>query len=119
MTLLLLRGLREREKNQPVPAARATATAPTTLSASQPATRPVADWRHGTGVCQVHHVRMKTVLVHNIAGPAPSYVPGYFEARDKLFPNAGIDYPPELYSQEQGLIYVCPECEAARNAWRP
>jgi hypothetical protein len=32
-------------------------------------------------------------------------------------PNYGIEYLSDLYSKEQGMISVCPTCEAARRAW--
>lgn len=76
----------------------------------------VEDWRHGNGICAVHHLQMNTVQIHACRALI-DYVPGYGDAREKLFPNAGIDYGPDLYSDRVGLIYVCPDCEAARSHW--
>jgi hypothetical protein len=77
----------------------------------------VADWRHGDGICKIHHVAMKTVVVNGLAGPAPIFPPKYYEAKEKFFPNAGIEYPPQLYSDKKGMIYVCPKCEQAKKDW--
>ena len=73
----------------------------------------VSDWRHGNGVCKLHKIKMETVVVHGLAGPAPLFTPDYYDASE-TFPNCGIEYPPELYSDEKGMIYVCPKCEEAR-----
>jgi hypothetical protein len=115
LALVVLVGCEERSPVRQT-ASSSPATAPSV--ATSPATRPVNDWRHGTGVCSVHHRQMDTVEVHGLAGFI-DFVPGYGEAREKLFPNAGIEYGPELYSPETGLIYVCSDCRAARDKWRP
>lgn len=78
----------------------------------------VNDWRRGDGICALHDRRMNTQEVNGLAGHI-SFLPEYYEAKEKLFPNGGIEYGPNLYSQERGLIYVCPDCKGARDAWRP
>jgi hypothetical protein len=76
------------------------------------------DWRRGNGICPVHGTAMETVIVHPPAGPAPSFAPDYYDAHEKQFPNA----PPDIVSGvwwRAGMIYVCPECARAKEAWRP
>ncbi len=79
--------------------------------------KPSSDWRRGEGICDVHKKQMETREVYGLEADIDP-TPEYAEARATLFPNAGIDYGPEHYSQERGLIYVCTECEAAREQWR-
>ena len=90
------------------------------LSEGHPAPKiksDVADWRHGSDVCELHKIKMDTVIGNGLAGPAPSFPPDYYDAKEKTFPHCGIQYPPALYSPEKGKIYVCPKCEQARNAY--
>jgi hypothetical protein len=76
------------------------------------------DLRRGDGVCQIHQTRMETQGIHPPAGLSPSHAPGYYEAREQRFPNV-----PERMARKTSwrvdLVYVCPECERAREAWRP
>jgi len=81
-------------------------------------TSEVADWRQDGGVCRVHTIIMKTKIVNGLAaGAFVDFPPGYYEAKEKLFPNPGIEYPSQLYSDEKGMIYVCPKCEQAKADW--
>ena len=77
------------------------------------------DWRRGNGICQVHGISMETVIVHPVAGPGPSYFPGYYEVHEKNFPNAPPDNPGGEIWWEAGMIYVCPECTRAKATWKP
>jgi hypothetical protein len=78
----------------------------------------VQDWRHGASdICPVHHVTMSTEVVHGLAGVIDP-TPAYGDARSRLFPHAGIDYGPDMYRQDRGMIYVCPSCVQARKKWR-
>jgi hypothetical protein len=77
------------------------------------------DWRRGKGICPVHGIAMETVIVHPPAGLAPSYAPGYYDDRERYFPNARQDTVGGDVWWRAGLIYVCPECERAKTAWRP
>jgi hypothetical protein len=80
----------------------------------------LSDWRYGHGTCRVHGVAMETALIHPPAGPAPSYEPGYVEARKQQFPNALPDTGPGGgVWWRAGMIYVCPDCTRAREAWMP
>ena len=74
------------------------------------------DWRHGDGICEIHGKRMRTEVVHNCTALI-DHTPEYFEAKKKLFPNAGIEYGQDLYGNKRGKIYVCDECEKARDEW--
>ena len=77
------------------------------------------DWREGDGICPVHGIAMETIFIQPAARTAPSFAPGYYDAREKDFPNA----PPDIVSGgvwwRAAMIYVCPECARARKAWRP
>src|SRR5262245_18906882 len=77
------------------------------------------DWRRGNGICAVHGIAMETVIVHPPAGSAPSYVPGYYDAREKSFPNALHDYPGGEIWWRAGMIYVYPACEREKETCRP
>ena len=77
----------------------------------------IEDWRYGDGICEVHGTRMRTVIVRNMEGPSPYFSDEYFEARERIFPNHGIDYPPERYGKKLGKIYVCDQCEKAYEEW--
>jgi hypothetical protein len=61
---------------------------------------------------------MDTVVVHGMRRVIIDLAEDYARARAEHFPNAGVEYGPDLYSDEMGMIYVCPDCEAARRAWR-
>lgn len=74
------------------------------------------DWRHGDGICEVHGKQMRTEVVHDCA-VLIDFTPEYLEAREKLFPNAGIEYSSDLYGNRRGRIYVCDECKKARDKW--
>ena len=80
----------------------------------------VQDWRHGASdICRVHQTTMRTEVVYGIRGDCfirPTRA--YADARPQLFPHAGIDYGPDMYSKERGKIYVCPDCAQARTNWR-
>lgn len=75
----------------------------------------VEDWRHGSGICEVHHTQMRTEQVRGL-GALISFTKEYMNAMEQ-FPHPGIDYGPDLYSDEVGLIYICTDCEAGRDAW--
>ena len=60
---------------------------------------------------------MQTQVVHRINGSCILFPPDYDRAQERSFPNAGLDYGPDLYSPEQGKIYVCPLCVEAKNKY--
>ena len=77
------------------------------------------DWRlhRSGGICGVHDYRMETIVVPGLNGEI-LMDEEYTEARERFFPNAGIQYPSDLYStREMGRIYVCPKCINAERAW--
>jgi hypothetical protein len=77
----------------------------------------IQDWRHGVSdLCPVHHVVMRTEVVYGLAGVIDP-TRDYADARPRFFPYAGIDYSPDMYSKERGMIYVCPACVQAKNVW--
>jgi hypothetical protein len=116
------RALGQDPSTQPsnTPAATQNATGPTTGPATMPAV--VHDKRYGNGVCEVHKRKMDTA---EIPGDRET---GYFRrnreyreyaaARERLFPHAGLDYPPLDPTKDRYLIYVCPDCVAAREEWK-
>jgi hypothetical protein len=59
---------------------------------------------------------MRTEVVHGLAGVIDP-TPAYAEARPRLFPHAGIDYGPDMYRKDRGMIYVCSACIQARTKW--
>lgn len=75
-----------------------------------------SDWRDGNNVCAVHGIEMETEVVNGLEGFI-DFLPEYYEAKEKRFPNAGSEYPPQLYSAEKGKIYVCPKCVQAKKNW--
>jgi hypothetical protein len=81
-------------------------------------TSDVADWRQGSDICELHKVKMDIVIVNGLAGPAPSFPPDYYGAKEKGFPHCGIECPPQLQNDKKGMIYVCPKCEQARTTYR-
>ena len=76
----------------------------------------VADWRHGDGTCTVHQEPMDTVVVNRLEGTI-NFSPQYFDAKERDFPNCGIEYSKDLYGRERGKIFVCPACEKNRKNW--
>ena len=76
----------------------------------------VDDERYGSGVCEVHKVRMQTEVVPNCNGFIDP-TRNYGEARRKLFPNAGIDYGPQFYGEGRIKIYICSACVKARDEY--
>ena len=83
------------------------------IAISLSACASVSDWRYGSGVCEVHHIAMQTQVVHGLNG-CVHFSLDYYGARERSFPNAGIEYGPDLYSPERGKIFVCPQCLKAR-----
>jgi len=78
----------------------------------------IEDWRHGADTCQIHRLKMDTVVVNNLAGPGPHFTAQYHRAKEAQFPNCGIEYDPDLYGQKRGMILVCPDCAKAKENWR-
>ncbi len=77
----------------------------------------IQDWRHGVSdICPVHHVVMSTEVVCGLTGVIDPTI-DYADTRPRLFPFAGIDYGPDMYSKERGMIYICPACVQAHNKW--
>ena len=76
------------------------------------------DWRgHSRGICNLHGMKLETITVPRIDGEA-YYEEEYHEARERFFPNAGILYGRDLFSEkEMGHIHVCPKCIAAAQIW--
>src|SRR4051812_39515683 len=75
----------------------------------------VADCRYpASGICPVHHVGMRTEVVHGSDALNIMNTPNYAEAVGHKFPHGGIDYGPQSYGRERGKIYVCPLCEKAK-----
>jgi hypothetical protein len=65
---------------------------------------------------------MRTEVVYRLAGIIEP-TREYGDAKPRLFPYSGIDFPyadyaPGMYSKERGTIYVCPTCVQARNIWQ-
>ena len=77
----------------------------------------ISDWRYGSGVCEVHKVKMKSVVINSRAGGHITYIDGYLMARSKEFPNYWEEIPPEWSSGEESIVYVCPKCEQAEKDW--
>lgn len=75
-----------------------------------------ADWRHGDGICPLHNQPMQTRTVYSPA-VTMQFSPDYFLAREESFPFCGIEYSSDFYGDKRGKIYVCPQCEKARQAW--
>ena len=88
--------------------------------AASNASLEVEDWRHGVSdTCLAHHTTMRTEVVPGLAGNSfVDHTRAYYEARDRLFPHAGIEYGPDMYSKKSGKIYVCADCVQARKEWR-
>ena len=76
----------------------------------------VADWRQGDGVCAVHSLKMGTVIVHVLTGSI-QMAPEYYDAKERDFPNCGVEYPRQMFGKERGKIFVCPACEKSRRKW--
>jgi hypothetical protein len=77
----------------------------------------VEDWRYPkSGICPIHKVAMHTRIVPNCSADCINFTPEYGNASDQ-FPFAGIEYGPSMYGSRRGMIFVCPECRAARRAW--
>jgi hypothetical protein len=72
-----------------------------------------------TGICELHHVPMKRVVVDATYG-MPAYDKAYVAAQGRYFPNGetetnrGCVVPARL---EKLAIYVCPKCKRARKEW--
>jgi TonB family protein len=75
----------------------------------------------GRRVCQVHHVPLRRGVVPLLYYISADYPDGYYEASQKLFPNAnssarGSDVHYED-SPEHAVVLYCPKCRMAERAW--
>ena len=86
-----------------------------TLSGSDAGKNEV--WRSGSATCQIHGEKMDVVVVGDLAGPSPSFSPEYIIAKERQFPNFGVEYGPEKYGKRRGEIFICKPCETARQKW--
>ena len=74
-------------------------------------------------ICELHKIHMHKVKVPIVYGLPLSVTKEekkYFEAKEKLFPNANagkIQGGCLPSSQEKANVYVCPRCEKERKRW--
>ena len=72
-------------------------------------------------ICEIHHVQMvrKTVAIYYKMYPMDERSLELYYASSKLFPHAEeIDIPSYDLARPHGAeIYVCPECQKARDQW--
>ena len=76
----------------------------------------IQDWRINSNICSVHFVKMNEDIVHGLNGCIDPSLE-YMMVSDS-FPNHGIGYDKEMYSNEMGIIYVCPECLFNFKKWQ-
>jgi hypothetical protein len=76
----------------------------------------VEDRRSGSGVCEVHNVKMQTEVVYP-CNKLISWKAGYVKDKLKLFPNCTAYGPPFDYDYEGQpfKVYVCPACVRAQD----
>jgi len=74
----------------------------------------IRDIRKGSGVCEVHHVAMRSVKVPRVIGCALPTIP-FYEAWQSSFPNIPPRGPASR--TERDLAYVCDQCIHAHDEW--
>jgi TonB family protein len=75
----------------------------------------------GSRTCQVHHVLLRRGVVPLIYYFSAIYPYGYYEASQKLFPNANSSARGGEYyyedAPEHAVVLYCPKCRMAERAW--
>jgi hypothetical protein len=74
------------------------------------------DWRDKSNICPVHLIKMREEIVHGLKGFVDPSLE-YMKVSDSC-PNHGIDFDRDMYSEEMGIIYVCPQCLLNFKNWQ-
>jgi hypothetical protein len=73
------------------------------------------DARGPSDLCEVHHVRMRSVTVPLVVGWVDHFDASYSEASRHVFPHVPPEGPTAKMKRER--VYVCDECVRAKSEW--
>lgn len=80
----------------------------------------VADYRSGTGICELHDVKMRTIELPIVYGLLSEERTDFLVARLNQFPNTYDSAVPGgciVEPEQSALVYVCPVCEQVQDKW--